>query len=91
MEWEVDEKISEIQSQLTKSQMLEPDQLSGQIVRDRKTFDWTVTISPISEIQALYRVDITLAWKQGRKMVKTSRSAYLLPPHLKEYNEENFT
>lgn len=86
----VNEKISETQNQLTQAQLLEPGETSGQIVRDQKTFDWSVIISPVNEEQRLYKIDVTLSWKQGGKRVRTSRTVYLLAPQLKEYNEENF-
>ena len=84
------EKIVEVQGQLTQMQILEPGEVSGQIVRDHKTFDWSMTISPVNEELGLYKIDLTLSWKQGSKTVSSSRAAYLLPPQLKEYNEENF-
>ncbi|MCK5012450.1 MAG: prepilin-type N-terminal cleavage/methylation domain-containing protein [Candidatus Omnitrophica bacterium] len=86
----INEKISQVQNQLTKAQILEPGETSGQIVRGSKTFDWSMTVSPVNEEQGLYKIDLTLSWKQGSKRVRTSRVAYLLPPQLKEYNEENF-
>ena len=87
----INEKISQAQVQLTKAQILEPGETSGRIVRDHKTFDWSMVISPVNESQGLYEIDVTLSWKQGSKRVTTSRSAYLLPPQLKEYNEESFS
>jgi hypothetical protein len=83
-------KISEFQDQLTETRILEPGETSGQIVRENKTYNWSAVIFPVNEEQALYKIDVTLSWKQGGKKVKTSRTAYLLPPQLKEYNEENF-
>ncbi|MCK5082864.1 MAG: prepilin-type N-terminal cleavage/methylation domain-containing protein [Candidatus Omnitrophica bacterium] len=86
----INEKIAEVQSRLTQTQILEPGETSGRIVRDHKTFDWSMTISPVNENQGLYKIDLTLSWKQGSKRVRSSRAAYLLPPQLKVYNEENF-
>ena len=86
----INEKISEVQNRLTKAQILEPGKTSGQVVRGPKTFNWSMIISEVNEDQGLYKIDLTLSWKQGSKRVKTSRVAYLLPPQLKEYNEENF-
>ena len=86
----INEKILEAQDQLTKAQILEPGETSGRIVRDRKAYDWSMVISPVNEEHGLYKIDVILSWKQGSKRVKTSRTAYLLPPQLKEYNEENF-
>jgi len=73
---------------LQQLQILEIGQTSGQIVRDHKKFDWTMTISQVDEEQGLYKVDVVLSWQEGSKKVKTSRVAYLLPPQLKTYNEE---
>ena len=87
----INEKISEVRDELTTAQILELGETSGRIVRDRKTYDWSVVINPVNENQGLYKIDVTLSWKQGSKRVTTSRTAYLLPPQLKEYNEENFT
>lgn len=86
----IDEKIYETQAKLTKSKVLDDGKTSGQFVRDRKTFDWTMMVIPIGEQTGLYKIDLMLAWKQGRKKVSSSRVAYLIPPQLVEYNEENF-
>ncbi|MBN1870242.1 MAG: prepilin-type N-terminal cleavage/methylation domain-containing protein [Candidatus Omnitrophica bacterium] len=85
-----DQEILEIQDQLTQKGSLETKNLSGRIVRGRRTFDWSVMISPVDEDLGLYKIDATLSWKQGSRNASVSRAAYLLSPHLKEYNEENF-
>ena len=82
------EKIWEVQEELTLLQNLRDEQTSGQIVRDYKTFDWIMVVSPLDELQGLYKVNITLFWNEGERKVSTSRETYLLPSELKEYNEE---
>lgn len=84
----VNEKISETESSLMQSQTLKIGQTSGQITRDHKTFDWVMTVDQKNEEQGLYRVNVTLSWREGGKTAKTSRTAYLLPPQLRLYNEE---
>jgi prepilin-type N-terminal cleavage/methylation domain-containing protein len=86
----IDQKISETQNELMLAQVLEDGVTSGQVVRSHKTFHWTMTVNPVNEAQRLYKVDVTLAWKQGSKNVRTSRTAFLLPPQLKKYDEEGF-
>jgi hypothetical protein len=67
---------------------LEPGQSSGQIVRDHKTFDWMMAVRIIDDQQSLYEVDLTLSWKEGGRMIKSARTAYLIPPELRAYNAE---
>ncbi len=83
----INEKIAEKNNELAQVMLLEIGETSGQIVRNQKTFNWTVIVSFINEEQNLYRVNVTLFWKQAGKKVKTSRVAYLLPPQLKAYEE----
>jgi prepilin-type N-terminal cleavage/methylation domain-containing protein len=83
----IDEKIAEKNDELTQAQRLEAEEASGQIVRDQRTFYWTMMVSPIDEYHGLYRVDVVLSWNQGSKKAQISRVAYLLPPQLKIYEE----
>ncbi len=83
----ISEKISETEDGLTQSQTLEIGQTSGQITRNYKTFDWIMIVDQKSEEQGLYQVNVTLSWREGSKTIKTSRTAYLLSPHLKLYEE----
>jgi len=85
----IGEKIWEVQSDLINAGVLTEEQTSGQIVRDHKTYDWIMAITTINERQGLYKVKVTLSWFEGNKKVNTTRATYLLPPQLKEYNEEN--
>lgn len=84
------EKIVQVQDQLTEARIFEADKDAGRFVRGNKTFDWTMMVNPVDEEEGLYKIDLTLSWKQGSKDIHISRSAYLLSPYLKEYNEENF-
>ncbi len=83
----INEQIARKRRELTEAKALEPGEMSGQIVRNNKTFHWLVTVSFINEDQSLYKVDVMLSWNQGSKKVKTSRTAYLLPAQLKKYEE----
>lgn len=85
----IGEKIWEVQSDLINAGVLTEEQTSGQIVRDHKTYEWIMAITTINERQGLYKVKVTLSWFEGNKKVNTTRATYLLPPQLKEYNEEN--
>ena len=85
----MDEKIVQAQEQLTQAKTFEADKAAGRFVRGNKTFGWFIMVNPVDEEAGLYKIDLTLSWKQGRKDIDLSRSAYLLSPRLKEYNEEN--
>ena len=86
----INEKIWEVQSKLTDAGVLNAEQTSGEIVRDHKTYDWLMAITPVDETQGLYQVRVTLSWQEGNRKVNTTRETYLLPPQLKEYNGETF-
>lgn len=83
----IDEKIAQKNDELTRALTLEIGAISGQVVRNQKTFHWTVVVSPVNVEYGLYKVDVTLSWNQGSKRVHASRVAYLLPPQLKAYEE----
>jgi len=85
----ISEKIWEVQEELTDSNMLEVTRTSGQFVRTHKTFDWIMVVSLLDADEGLYKVNVTLTWREGDKMASTSREAYLLSPKLKIYNEES--
>ena len=87
----ISEKIWDVQSELTSSGILNEEQTSGQIVREHKTYDWFMEISPLDEAQGLYLVNVKLSWREGDKTVNTEREAYLLSPELKIYNEETIS
>lgn len=84
----IDEKIWDVQRELTESQTLKAESTSGQIVRGHKTFDWVMAVSLLDDQQGLYQVDITLSWEEGGRRKKISRETYLLPPQLRVYHEE---
>jgi len=83
----IDEAIFDKSQELMKAKALEPGQASGQIVRNNKMFEWAVAVNFVDEEQGLYRVDVTLSWRQGSKTARVSRTAYLLAPQLKVYGE----
>ena len=84
----ISEKIWEVQSKLINSGVIDEERTSGQIVRNHKTYDWHMVVSSMDETQGLYQVSVTLSWREGKKIVKTTRETYLMPPQLKIYNEE---
>ena len=83
------EKIYYLQEQLTDSGTLEAGVMSGQIERNHKKIDWHINISVLDADQGLYKVNISLSWREGGKNVGTSRDAYLMSPKLKEFNDGN--
>jgi len=84
----ISEKIWEVQSNLVSSETLNEEQTSGKIMRDHKIYDWLMAVNSLDETQGLYRVSVTLSWREGNKTIKMTRETYLLPPQLKAYNEE---
>jgi prepilin-type N-terminal cleavage/methylation domain-containing protein len=85
----VDGKITELELALLESQVLEQGRTAGQITRGHKTFDWTVQVTLIGEDQGLYAVDVRIFWREGVRTVDISRTAYLMPPQLRLYNEKS--
>ena len=57
-------------------------------MRDHKSYDWLMAVASLDETQGLYRVKVTLSWREGSKTVSTTRETYLLSPQLREYNEK---
>ena len=84
----ISEKIWEVQSELTNLGTITAEQTSGKIVRDHKSYDWLMAVVSLDETQGLYRVKVTLSWREGSKTVSTTRETYLLSPQLIEYNEK---
>jgi len=84
----VNEKIWNIQAELMTAKTLDDVETSGQIVRNHKTFDWHLVVRQLDAQQNLYQVDLTLTWQEGDRRISTTRTAYLIPPELRIYNEE---
>jgi prepilin-type N-terminal cleavage/methylation domain-containing protein len=84
----IDGKIAEQNQALMQAEALEPGEASGRITRNHKTFQWNMVTTMVDEEQKFYQLEITLSWHQGSKTVKISRTAYLLPPQLKSYEEK---
>ena len=84
-EWFSD-KIWSFQKELNEFGTLDTQEHAGQFRRGPKIFDWSLKIQALDKNEALYQIVLTLSWNEGNRTVSTSRAAYLLPLHLKEYN-----
>ena len=86
-EW-VNERIWGMQAELMSAKELAEGQTSGQVTRGHKNFDWTIAVRQLDLEQQLYQVDLTLSWQEGDRKIKTVRTAYLLPPELRDLSED---
>lgn len=76
-----EEKIWEAQNNLIRFADLGAIQTSGVLVNIGKRINWTLSSADIDGIKdkfKLFKIELRLSWKQGKRNVVLSRSAYAL-------------
>lgn len=74
----VDERVWQAQNLLTifgPSCVMETE---GAFAKGHKAIEWSLSPALIDETQGLYKIDFVLSWKQGKRKISLSRSAYAI-------------
>ena len=71
-----DEKIWEAKEVIRSFGTLSGLTKSGKLVLNNKVFDWGLTSGLMDSKRQLYRLKILLTWKEGRRNIHLSRTAY---------------
>jgi len=71
-----DEKVWQAQDNLTRLGPQAQIEDSGVFSNRNKNFSWRLSHDLIDEAGGLYKIDLTLSWKEGPRNVKLSRAAY---------------
>ena len=82
-----DEKIWEVQDSLTHFATLENIESKGVFTNSNRRFNWNLSYTPIDETKdeyKLFKIDLTLFWREGARQASISRSAYALYEKQKE-------
>ena len=76
-----DEKIWEAQDTLTHFASLQDLESKGTFTRGSRRFSWDLSYGAIDKVKEecqLFKVDLKLSWREGKKVANLSRSAYAL-------------
>lgn len=75
-----DEKIWQAQDDLTRFGALTNIDEKGELTMKNKNFEWILSNSPImdTENNNLYKIDLSLSWREGRRPIKISRTAFAI-------------
>ena len=80
----VSEKIWELEDQLISVYNPMVEDQNGSFTVMNKTFNWSVAVNPIDETNGVYRLDVSLFWKEGPRERFISRTVYTLREIQKE-------
>jgi Prokaryotic N-terminal methylation motif len=75
MPW-ADNKIWEIQDSLSSLGPAAHFKTSGGFTQENMNYTWGVSYGPAESIDKLYKIDLMLAWQEGKRQVRVKRSAY---------------
>jgi len=70
-----DEKIWDAQDELSRLGPQAKIEKEGEFVDRNKNFRWNLSYEPLEETHSLYRIDLVLSWREGRRKADLSRSA----------------
>lgn len=75
----IDEKIWSVEDELVRSGILLPDELAGSFSKDKKVFNWVMSIQTLGEIEdsLLYLVKLSVSWSEITRNVRVSQVAYV--------------
>ena len=74
----VDEKIWQAQDALSHLGSQGFIETEGSFVNRNKNFDWNLSYNLIDVQPDLYKINLVLSWKEGRRKVRVSRAAYAI-------------
>ena len=72
-----DEKIWQAQDSLGNSGALSMEN-SGEYVNKNRTFLWAISYGSLDQKADLFKIDLNVSWRHGKKQLKLSRTAYAL-------------
>ena len=73
-----DEKMWEAQDSLSRTGGSDLTETGGILEALGKTFRWGLSYGLVDEAQSLYRVDLEVAWKEGKRDERISRAGYAI-------------
>lgn len=74
----MDEKIWQAQDALARSESLQLIEKNGEFKSRNKVFSWNLGYGFVDEESRLYKIDLAVAWQEGERSVKVSRTAYAM-------------
>jgi len=73
-----DEKLWQAQNSLTHNGTLDPTAAHGEFINKNKKFEWVLSNELLDETGRLYQLNLDLLWRQGKRNIKFSRTAYAI-------------
>jgi len=71
-----DEKIWIAQDELARFGIQAKIDPEGQLINRNENFKWNLTYDSIDQINGLYRIELVISWREGRRSGRLLRSAY---------------
>jgi hypothetical protein len=73
-----DEKLWTAQDSLTHNGSLSPIETRGEFININKKFEWVLSQELLDDTGPLYKVNLDLLWRQGKREIRLSRTAYAI-------------
>jgi prepilin-type N-terminal cleavage/methylation domain-containing protein len=73
-----DEKIWQAQDSLARSGNPGDIEKEGELVVNNKSFFWYLAIDAIDEPAGLYKINMSLYWRSGKRNINLARTAYAI-------------
>jgi prepilin-type N-terminal cleavage/methylation domain-containing protein len=74
----MDEKVWQAQDFLSHFNQSEQLDREGEFKNGNKNFNWRLFYNQVDELQGLYKIALTVFWRQGQRTITVSRTAYAL-------------
>jgi prepilin-type N-terminal cleavage/methylation domain-containing protein len=75
---QVEEKVWEAQDTLARQGPEAQLETAGTLTVGSRSYGWELSYVSVDENELMYKVDLTAAWKAGKRKAQISRSAYAL-------------
>ena len=72
----LDEKIWQVQDDFRRYKVFSPTKIGDEFIMGSKDFNWQMGYSSIKP-EELYKVGLTVSWKQGSRRINLLREAYV--------------
>jgi prepilin-type N-terminal cleavage/methylation domain-containing protein len=87
--WWLNEKIWELEDQLMVTEHLILGSESGAFNTGSKNFTWTTSINPVDESKGVYRIDVSVYWREGKRERFIYRCTYATRQIEKNIHDES--